>query len=379
MKQVQIVIPFDKTEAVFNFLIDNLNIKNVMKFDADNAHLLQFRIPDDHVGETTERLKGLGVGVEYGFIDILDLKASLPRESEEVREGSIQREAMLAVEEIYENVKGGASISFDFLAFTILAAAMAGFGLMQNNVVIIVASMLLSPLMGPMLGVALGLVVGDNNLFVKGTKTELIALGLSFAVGAIMAVVAPLLNPVLIEDVLNAWGSGLLPDVLTEITRRGVPLLGLDIGIAIFSGAAIAISVTRGDMSSLVGVAISAALMPPAVNVGMMFVLGLVYASPVAIGIGVGSLVLLVVNIIIIDISAIVMFRIKRLTPIANKSATWTAVTEFTQIRSRSLYHDNDSTPTETESEEVLATFTPAPTSQGPPVEETSKEGPDEK
>ncbi|MGY5876258.1 MAG: TIGR00341 family protein [Candidatus Thorarchaeota archaeon] len=379
VKQVQIVIPFDKTEAVFNFLLDNLNIKNVMKFNADNAHLLQFRVPDDLVGETTERLKGLGVGVEYGFIDILDLKASLPRESEEVREGTIQREAMLAVEEIYENVKGGASISFDFLAFTIFAAAMAGFGLMQNNVVIIVASMLLSPLMGPMLGVALGYVVGDNNLFVKGTMTELIALGLSFAVGAIMAVLAPLLHPSgLLTQVHDAWGSEILPAVLTEITRRGVPLIGLDIGIAVFSGAAIAISVTRGDMSSLVGVAISAALMPPAVNVGMMFVLGIIYASPVAIGIGVGSLVLLVVNIIIIDVSAIIMFRLKRLTPIANKSATWTAVTEFTQIRSRSLYHDENSEPTETESEEVLATFTPAPTSQGPPIEETSKEEPDE-
>ncbi|MHA2242148.1 MAG: hypothetical protein ACXACE_11140 [Candidatus Thorarchaeota archaeon] len=37
MKQVQIVVPFEKTETVFAFLLDVLDIKNVMKFNADNG------------------------------------------------------------------------------------------------------------------------------------------------------------------------------------------------------------------------------------------------------------------------------------------------------------------------------------------------------
>ena len=184
MKQVQIVIPFDKTETVMDFLHDVLDVKNVMKFNADNAHLLQFRITDDKVLDTVEGLKSRGVGVEFGFIDILDLKASLPRHStEESKEKRMQREATLTVEEIYDNVKKQASLSFDFIAFVLVAALVAGFGLIQNNATIIVASMLLSPLMGPMLGVALGWVVRDWDLSIKGTINELIALGLSFAVG----------------------------------------------------------------------------------------------------------------------------------------------------------------------------------------------------
>ncbi|MFW9800449.1 MAG: hypothetical protein ACFFD9_08435, partial [Candidatus Thorarchaeota archaeon] len=77
MKQVQIVVPFEKTEDVYDFVLDVLSVKNVMKFTLDNAHLLQFRIPDDAALDTMEKLKSRGVGVEYGFIDILDLKASL--------------------------------------------------------------------------------------------------------------------------------------------------------------------------------------------------------------------------------------------------------------------------------------------------------------
>jgi hypothetical protein len=52
------------------------------------------------------------------------------------------------------------------------------------------------------------------------------------------------------------------------------------------------------------------------------------------------------------------MFRIKKLTPLADRSATWTAVTQFTKTRSESLYH----TP---RPENAEATFTPAPTIDG--------------
>ncbi|MFW9966581.1 MAG: TIGR00341 family protein [Candidatus Thorarchaeota archaeon] len=374
MKQVQIVVPFEKTEAVYDFLLDVLMVKNIMKFTSDNAHLLTFRIPDDAALETMEKLKSRGVGVEYGFIDILDLKASLPRESEEVREGRMQREATLAVEEIYENVKSHTSLSFDFLAFTIFAAAMAGFGLILNNVTIIVASMLLSPLMGPMLGVALGYVVQDRNLFVKGTVNELISLGLSLAIGVILALIMAVASPDFMRLIENDVSAG----IYTEITRRGgvpdtFPFSPWDIGVAIFSGAAVAISVTKGDMSSLVGVAISAALMPPAVNAALMIVLGALTASSVGVTIGINSFLLLGMNIILIDVFAIVMFRIKRLTPMADKSATWRAVTKFRQTRSESLYHitNEESMSKPASAEQAAATFTPAPAVAAKPDEST--------
>lgn len=372
MKQVQITVPYEKTEAVYDFVVDTLGINNVTKMDTDNAHLLYFRIPDAQVNEAIEKLKSRGVGVEYGFIDILDLKATLPRETEEVGDIKIQRDATLAVEEIYENVKKQTKLSFDFIAFSILAAAMAGFGLLQNNITVIVASMLLSPLMGPMLGVALGYVVRDRALFIKGTRNELISLGLSFTVGIVMALMLPILIAVTPNEFVTgvAGNYTATPRIITEITRRG-GFSAIDVGVAIFSGAAVAVSVTKGDMSSLVGVAISAALMPPAVNAALMMMLGAIYASPVLVGIGVGSLLLLTINIILIDVAAIVMFRIKKLTPLAGRSATWTAVTQFTKTRSESLYHT-------TRPEPNGATFTPAPAAEGETVE-TKEEEPADK
>jgi uncharacterized hydrophobic protein (TIGR00271 family) len=247
-------------------------------------------------------------------------------------------------------VKKQSSLSFDYIAFIILAAIMAGIGLIQNNVTVIVASMLLSPLMGPMLGVAFGYVIRDNALFVKGTRNELIGLTLSLLVGVVTAIVMPLLDPTIITTIDNNLGAG----NITEITRRA-GFNPLDVGVAIFSGAAVAVSVTKGDMSSLVGVAISAALMPPAVNASMMMVLGLAYGYATFFAVGVGSFALLAMNIILIVISAFVMFKVKGLTSLADKSATWTAVTEFRKSSSESLYH----TIVE-KTEEAAAVFTPA-------------------
>ncbi|MFX1580396.1 MAG: TIGR00341 family protein [Promethearchaeota archaeon] len=368
MKQVQIKVPFEKTEAVFDYVSDSLLISHVTRLTSDNSHLLQFRVPDSQVNEVIEKLKSRGVGVEYGFIDILDLSASLPREADEMPDTRIQRDATLAVEEIYDNVKKQASLSFDFIAFSILAAFMAGFGLIQNNTTVIVASMLLSPLMGPMLGVALGYVVRDRQLFAKGTVNELISLGLSFTVGIVMAFMFYVGgSAAFVSDVASKIDPVTMqPIVVTEITRRaGFSLI--DVGVALISGPAVAVSVTKGDMSSLVGVAISAALMPPAVNAALMMMLGVLHANVTIINIGVGSLWLLGMNIILIDLSAILMFRIKKLTPLADKSATWTAVTQFTKTRKESLYH------TAQPNQNEAATFTPAPTTDGGTVE-TKKE-----
>ncbi len=377
VKQVQITVPYEKTEAVFDFLLDSLNIKNVMKFNADNAIVLQFRIPDDSVNETIEGLKSRGVGVEYGFVDILDLKASLPRESEEKEnDKKIQREATLAVEEIYDSVKKQSAISFDYIAFSVLAAIMAGLGLIQNNVTVIVASMLLSPLMGPMLGMALGYVVRDASLFTKGTKSEVVGIALSLSVGAVMAIVMPFIQPDMISTITNNVGTTFGQVVnITEITRRA-GFSPLDIGVAIFSGAAVAVSVTKGDMSSLVGVAISAALMPPAVNASLMVVLGLVTVNWYIFAVGVGSFLLLTMNIILIVISAFVMFKVKGIKALADKSATWTAVTEFRKSSSETLYHKlADKVEEKVES---AAVFTPAkeekkPEKETPSVKENNK------
>ena len=52
--------------------------------------------------------------------------------------------------------------TFDFLMLLMLASMIAFMGLIENNTVVLVASMLVSPIMGPILAGIFGSVVGDD-------------------------------------------------------------------------------------------------------------------------------------------------------------------------------------------------------------------------
>lgn len=100
--------------------------------------------------------------------------------------------------------------------------------------------------------------------------------------------------------------------------------------IAFFSGLGVAVSLLDQQTASLVGVAISASLLPPAVNAGIVWV----WYAYVKYGViegeddrdnlhrGLLSLFLTLANIILIWIAGMLMFRIKEVLPI-NKSVFW--------------------------------------------------------
>ena len=119
--------------------------------------------------------------------------------------------------------------------------------------------MLVSPLMGPILATCLGAALRDWRMAGWGVLLEVTSLGACVLIGFFV-------------------GMGFLPyaDSLeiptSEMLSRG-NLLGLLLGvlIAVPSGLGVALSVLGSNQSSLVGVAISASLLPPAVNCGVFW------------------------------------------------------------------------------------------------------------
>jgi len=118
------------------------------------------------------------------------------------------------------------------------------------------------------------------------------------------------------------WGEDLEWPTI-EMESRGIPS-GLLIGIliAVPSGVGVALSALSNNTASLVGVAISAALLPPAVNVGMCYFYALFQvlepssrtfdrSSTDFVVIGTISFCLYVLNIICIYFAAIVTFKLK--------------------------------------------------------------------
>lgn len=180
-------------------------------------------------------------------------------------------------------IEEGAHGGVDYQVMMVLASGLASLGLLEDSTAVVIGAMLVAPLMGPLLGAGLALAQGNLHLFRRSVAVALLGLLMGFAV----ALLAGLLNP------------GFAPSL--EIEARGNPDI-LDLGVAILSGFVAAYAMGRpGATSTLAGVAIAAALVPPLCVVGI----GLTTGQPL---IAVNSAVLLLTNVVAIILSAAVAF-----------------------------------------------------------------------
>lgn len=134
---------------------------------------------------------------------------------------------------------------------------MAAFGLAEDSTIFLASSMLISPLMGPIIATIFGTVIKDPSLGKLGLKNELIGILGAILVGFVFGMI------VCTTDDRYSIGAGLTDEMLSRCEMHS---LIVGVFTAIPSGAAAAIGILGGNIGSLVGVAISASLLPPAVN-----------------------------------------------------------------------------------------------------------------
>ena len=189
---------------------------------------------------------------------------------------------------VYSQIYSSAEISsFNYWAEIVLSAGIATFGLVLNSPAVIIGAMLISPLMGPIMAAGLALAVGDLYLAIKALGNLLMSVGVAIMFSGLIVWLLPF---------HSATG---------EILSRTNPNL-LDLGVALFSGLAGSIAVSRAGgrdgVTTLPGVAIAVALMPPLCTVGF----GLGSGANIRIMGGAGLLFL--TNLVAIVASAFMVF-----------------------------------------------------------------------
>lgn len=319
------------------------------------------------------KLAYIGVGSLVGSVNVIGLETCKykaieedieagPVETKEDEKMFLEVASQIRVEQIVEIIEvtvidlylivtfgilqAGARFSFDYLSLLVIASTIAGIGLATNNTVAIVASMLVSPIMGPVLALTFGTIINDWKLMRLGLATELLSLLLCVFIGYIIGICCIFIG----TDQL--WPTD-------EMRTRGlVDGLAVGLAIAVPSGVGVALSVLGNNTSSLVGVAISASLLPPAVNCGLAFAyatLGIYDPEGVTHGsystshdyvsMGGISLSLTLINIGAIYISAMAMFRLKEVAPMQNKTAFWQTDIKVSRRINNALHNRSPGAP----------------------------------
>lgn len=296
---------------------------------ADHKHAeVKFGVEGDRTEAVMNHLLSLGVGDRFGSIWIHPLDVSRPRVECPVSPTYEQKfaesiKSRMIVEKVVESARASAMFSFDYVMLVVVASILALLGLANNNVVVIVASMLVSPIMGPVVAATFGTIIKDWSLVKLGLWSEMLSLAICVATGFLFGL--PLVP---FSDILK-WPTD-------EMNSRG-DLLGLTSGIlvAIPSGVGVALSILGNNTSSLVGVAISASLLPPAVNTGVLFAIAAMakYYHPrtptaqelvdSSLEKAMFSILITLANIIVIFGMALVMFKVKEVAPIPGKTRFW--------------------------------------------------------
>ncbi|MEV0844861.1 DUF389 domain-containing protein [Streptomyces sp. NPDC049954] len=175
-----------------------------------------------------------------------------------------------------------------FWGLLVLAAVIAGTGVVGDSTATVIGAMIVAPLMTPILGGALALVLADRSQVVR---CALLVLGGALAVIAVGILLGWIVSPP------DAFSSN--TQVSSRISPRLVDLLG-----ALATGTVGAFALVRADISdTLPGVAIAISLVPPLSVTGLLVTVGryhdasesaLLFATNVAAILATGTVVFLV-------------------------------------------------------------------------------------
>jgi uncharacterized hydrophobic protein (TIGR00271 family) len=141
-----------------------------------------------------------------------------------------------------------------FWVLLLLAAVIAGSGVVADSTATVIGAMIVAPLMTPILGTALALVLADSRRVVTSALLVVAGAAVVVAIGYLLGLLIP--GPIVAET-------------NSQVAGRISPKL-IDLVSALATGAVGAFALVRSDVSdTLPGVAIAISLVPPLSVVGL--------------------------------------------------------------------------------------------------------------
>jgi len=192
----------------------------------------------------------------------------------------------ISKEELYNDIEQPVSLSANFILMIILSAFIAGIGIIKDNLAITIGAMVIAPFLGPNMSMSLGTTLGDWEIIRRSLITGIVA-------------------TLLVMVISITWGwfagdlSGISPDPMIAYQ---------DVLLAILCGAAGVVSVLSGQGSTMVGVMVAAALLPPLMRAGLFLGVG---DLPKAFN----SFVIFGTNVICVNIASISIFYLAGIRP----------------------------------------------------------------
>jgi uncharacterized hydrophobic protein (TIGR00341 family) len=295
-RKVEVFINALHKSELTTFLEKN-EVSDVWWAELESARFLAGSLTEAETAEDLfDRLEKKFAG-DPGFrIIISPVEAVIPR-IEEVREEEVAEEESkpekkklfllrISRAELYDDITAFSSLDRNFIIMVVLSSVVAGIAILTENIPVLVGAMVIAPLLGPNLSLAFGTVLGDVDLVRKSAITALMATLIALVIS-------------------YGWGMFYGTELMDiEIARISLS----DIVLAFVSGAAGAVTILRGGSSSLVGVMVAVALLPPLMRTGLYAGGGLWMQS-------MHAFLIFLANTICVNLAGVLTFVVAGLSP----------------------------------------------------------------
>ncbi|MHA1186287.1 MAG: TIGR00341 family protein [Candidatus Heimdallarchaeota archaeon] len=288
MKQIQVTVPTEEGTDIIKSLDEVVSPSQLSLIHGVETSVILITVSPTRTGFVLDHLANLGIGRVKGRISITNVVATIPRTRPRKQDKFLYR---ISIEEMEQSVASLTSMDRYFFVWIFLSSILAAIGLINDDNVTLIASMIISPMMGPIIGIAFGAVTNNEKILKEGLFAESLGVLMTIFIGFIVGLLYRLS-----QDEPSSF-----------IIQRGEPNV-VNLLIAIVSGIAAGMVFVSGTSLALVGVAAAAALLPVSVNLGIA--IGLFEWQIVL-----GSLVLFVTNVASVHLGCMLVFRIMRVEP----------------------------------------------------------------
>ncbi len=254
-------------------------------------HLL---VHDNQLQSLIDQLQHAFTKQENWHLIVQPIEAYLPKVKEEEvarkeEDSKKSSEASMLREAMEKELAKGATLDRNYLLLVVFSTLVAAIGMVENNVAVIVGAMVIAPFLGPNLALTFAAAMGNYALVKQALKTLVIGSVTAFALGVLVS---------------RFWQLAEIPFELQARTMVDYS----SIVLALASGAAAVLSLTKGIASVLVGVMVAVALLPPLTASALFLGHGYFEAA-------LSALLLLAVNIVCINLSGLLMFIFRGIGP----------------------------------------------------------------
>ncbi len=320
LRLVQVVLPRSKRDELAEAL-DEIDADRAWTVEVrENFQVTNVLTRADQCEGLIDALSERFDGAERFRVTLLPAEATYPKlpepkepakESPEVEPNDDPKKlkpliGRVSRDELEEDLVHHGMVNRLFITMTALSTVVACIGLMKDSPAIIIGAMVIAPLLGPNMALALGSTLGDIKLIKRALIANGVGVGVALAMSAVVGLIAT----------FNAESTEFA-------SRAGVGYT--DIPLAIAAGAAGSLAATTGASSTLVGVMVAVALLPPTAACGM-------FAGSGDWREAFGALLMVMINVVGINLAATGVFLLQGIRP-----STWWGAERARSASTRAL------------------------------------------